>query len=178
LYQDLGVRVAAQKLIEEPLSKDGIDKFEIREAKKPILLVEKQDASFFARPQIPEEILVDEIRRSAYSIISLAFKEDNKWRLNDGSNPISATISDSDFLNKVDNNLISFAKGDILICDVRVTQKQTDQGLKTEYIVIKVVEHRPAARQLALPFLEPETPINPPAASPQAAKPPTPPKGT
>ncbi len=155
LYQDVAVRSAAQKLIQEPLSKEGIDTFEVRENKKAIVSIDKNQSLYFARPQIPDEILIDEIRRSAYSILSLAFKEDNKWRLNDGSNPISATITDEEFLQKVDNNQIAFSKGDILFCDVRVVQKQTDQGLKTEYTVIKVVEHRTAARQLGLPFPTP-----------------------
>jgi hypothetical protein len=152
IYQDVAVRAAAQKLIEEPLSKEGIDIFEIREQKQSVLRVEKKEAQFFARPAIPDETLVDEVRRSAYSIISLAFKEDNKWRLNDGNNAISASISDEEFLQKVDSNQISFSKGDILLCDVKVIQKQTDQGLKTEYTVIRVLEHRPAVRQLPLPF--------------------------
>jgi hypothetical protein len=53
-------------------------------------------------------------------------------------------------LQKVDSNQIAFAKGDILICDVKITQKRTSDGLKTEYVVEKVVEHRPAWRQLPL----------------------------
>ena len=104
----------------------------------------KPEAAFFARPQVPDQTLVDDTRRSAFSIISLAFKEENKWRLNDGTNAISAAIEDADFLGKVDANQISFSKWDILLCDVRVVQKQTDSGLKTEYTVIRVVEHRQA----------------------------------
>lgn len=155
LYQDMAVRVAMQKLIQEPLLKDGIELFEAREKKKGIVSINKSEASNFERPHVPDEMLVDHEITSAYSIISLAFKEENKWRLNDGSNPISATIADEDFLRRVDNNQISFSKGDILICDVRVTQKQTDQGLKTEYFVLKVKDHRTGARQLPLPLPTP-----------------------
>ena len=36
----------------------------------------------------------------------------------------SVSIGDNEFLEKVDNNQIAFAKGDILICDVRVTQNK------------------------------------------------------
>jgi len=157
LYQDMGVRVAAQRLIEQPLQKEGIDTFEVREGSTKILTVNKSEAGSFSRPEIPDEMLVDEVRRSAYSIISLAFKEENKWRLNDGNNPISAAIEDDDFLRRVDDNQIAFAKGDLLICDVRVTQKRTDSGLRTEYTVVKVVEHRPAARQIPFDFKETET---------------------
>ncbi len=152
LYQDVQVRVAAQRLVEAPLQKDGIDSFEVRENRVTVVRIEKAEGVFFAKPNVPDETLVDDVRRSAYSIISLAFKEDNKWRLHDGINVISASIADIEFLEKVDNNQIAFAKGDILVCEARVTQKQTEQGLRTEYTVEKVLEHRSAARQLPLPF--------------------------
>lgn len=174
LYQDLPVRVAAQKLIEDPLKKEGIDTFEVRENKKAFVTVEKTEAAFFAKPEMPEEILLDAVRRSAYSIVSLAFKEDNKWRLNDGSNPISVSMEDIDFLAKVDANQVSFSKGDILICDVRVVQKRTDQGLKTDYTVVKVADHRPGIRQLPLPLEGGAIGsfTNPPVASPPSPTPP------
>lgn len=152
LYQDLSVRTAAQKVVEEPLKTDGITTFEVREGKEINLTVNKSEAVYFAKPTIEDDILVDTVRTTAFSIISLAFKEDNKWRLNDGANSISASIEDEEFLDRVDNSQISFSKGDILICEVRVVQKQTEQGLKTEYTIIRVVEHRPAARQISLPF--------------------------
>ena len=162
LYQDIAVRNAAQRVVEEPLKKDGIETFEARSDRDGTTIIShdtsytiritKEEATYFVKPQIPDFTLVDDIRRSAFSIISLAFKEDNKWRLNDGTNAIGATIEDSAFLARVDANQISFSKGDILICDVRVVQKQTDSGLKTDYTVVQVVEHRPAARQLPLPL--------------------------
>jgi hypothetical protein len=87
----------------------------------------------------------------AFSIVSLAFKEDNKWRLSDGAATISATIADADFLKAVDENLESFSKGDVLMCEVLVRQWQTRGGAKTDFEVVKVLEHRRAARQIALP---------------------------
>jgi hypothetical protein len=117
--------------------------------------VQKSEASFYEKPEIPPEILVETTRRAAFSIISLAFKEDNKWRLYDGNTQISALIVDEVFLSKVNANLVAFAKGDILLCEVKITQTQTTDGLSTEYIVEKVLEHRPALRQLPLPFEPP-----------------------
>ena len=152
LYQDVAVRTAAQRLIEEPLKRPGIDAFEVRKDGVVTERVEKDEAAYFARPTLPDETLFDEVRRSAFSIISLAFKDDNKWRLFDGNTQISAAITDIDFLQRVDANQVSFSKGDILICDVRVMQKRTADGLRTEYTVERVAEHRPAARQLPLPL--------------------------
>ena len=170
LYQDLPSRIAAHRLVEQPLQKEGIEKFEVRDNKVPFLTVEKEEAVYFARPEVPDETLVDDTRRAAYSIVSLAFKEANRWRVNDGNNVISVSIAEHDFLAKVDNNQIAFAKGDILICDVRVTQKQTESGLKTGYTVERVVDPRPAARQLPL-GLESPAPTGLPAASPPTPTP-------
>lgn len=158
LFQDLPVRNALEKLVEEPLKKDGLDTFEVRENSKPQQSVSKSEARYFARPDVPEEILIEDVRRAAFSILSLAFKEENKWRLHDGNAAISALITDEIFLHRVDNNQIAFAKGDILICDVKMTQTRGRDGLKTEYIVERVVEHKPAARQMAM-HLEPQTPV-------------------
>lgn len=162
LYQDIGVRDALQKLVEEPLSKEGIEEFRVTDGRKIITLVSENEAKYFVKPEIQDEIILDDYRRSAFSIISLAFKEDNKWRLFDGNTHISASIADEDFLRKVDLNQIAFAKGDILVCEVRVTQKRTREGLKTEYVVERVLEHQPAARQLPLFIEEAENP-DPPA---------------
>jgi hypothetical protein len=150
LYQDLAVRSALQKLVEEPLKKDGIDTFSVKQDKITVVSIDKSESESFTKPSLPDEILIEQVRRAAFSIISLAFKEDNKWRLYDGNTQISATISDADFLQRVDANQVSFSKGDILMCDVKITQKRTPEGLKTDYIVERVVEHRPAARQLPL----------------------------
>ena len=152
LYQDLAVRTAAQKVVADPLRREGIDTFEVRENRQSVLVVQKTEAVYFEKPELPPETLVETTRRAAFSIISLAFKEDNKWRLYDGNTQISALIEDEAFLARVNANLIAFAKGDILICDVRITQQQTGEGLSTEYVVEKVIEHRPALRQLPLPF--------------------------
>jgi len=88
----------------------------------------------------------------ALSIRSLAFQEGNKWRLFDGQNTITATIDDKDFIHRVDQNLIRFAKGDILVCEVRTIQKQTIDGLKADHIVLRVEEHKQAQAQISLPF--------------------------
>jgi len=152
LYQDLAVRIAAQKVVAEPLKKEGIDTFEARQDRQPLITIQKADIDYFAKPDVPEETLVEETRRAAFSIISLSFKEDNKWRLYDGNTQISARVEDQSFQERVDSNQVAFAKGDILICDVRVTQKRTSEGLSTEYVVEKVVEHKPAMRQLPFQF--------------------------
>lgn len=95
------------------------------------------------------DLILDEVRQYAFSIVSLAFKEDNKWRLTDGQNTFSVSMKDETFQHRVDNNDVAFAKGDVLVCDLRTIQWQVEEGVKSEYEVVRVVAHRPA-RQLYL----------------------------
>ncbi len=114
-------------------------------------LTQADRASFSLAAPAPV-VVTDASSRLALSIRSLAFQEGNKWRLFDGQNTITATIADEDFLNRVDLNLIRFAKDDILLCEVRTVQTQGTEGLKTEHTVLKVHEHKAAPAQIPLPF--------------------------
>ncbi|MQV12174.1 hypothetical protein GHL01_00245 [Sinorhizobium meliloti] len=156
LYQDLAVRKALEGVIYEPLKKEGINEFKVLEAKRVVGVVDKSEAAYFVAPEPDGKVLLDDTRKAAFSIVSLAFKEDNKWRLHDGNSQISAIIEDKDFLYKVDHQQISFTKGDVLVCQVRVTQTQTSGGLKTEYAVIKVEEHVRSPQQMDLLIEEPK----------------------
>ena len=62
------------------------------------------------------------------------------------------TISDYEFIRRVDQNIERFAKGDSLICMVDVRQWQTANGVRTDYDVTEVLEHRQASRQIHLPL--------------------------
>lgn len=149
LYEDLAVRKATEKVL-EPLNKTGIDTIEVREKTKTLIHIQKEDLPYFDAPLIQDSIILQDVREMAFSIISLAFKEENKWRLHDGNNTINAVIKDAVFLRRVEESLVSFSKGDYLICKVKITQKQTEQGLKTDYEIQEVMKHHSAARQLPL----------------------------
>ncbi|PZU78171.1 MAG: hypothetical protein DI546_04210 [Rhizobium sp.] len=159
LYQDLAVRKALEGVIYEPLKKEGINEFKVLEAKRVVEVVDKTEAVYFVAPEPDGKVLLEDVRKAAFSIVSLAFKEDNKWRLHDGNSQISAIIEDKDFLYKVDHQQISFTKGDVLVCQVRVTQTQTSGGLKTEYAVIKVEDHIRSPQQMDLLIEEPKSDI-------------------
>ena len=153
LYGDVNVRDSLERAIKEPLDKDGIDIVEIRQEGVSVESISAKESTYFGKPDIPDELLVQTTSITAYSIVSLAFKQDNKWRLHDGNAVISVLIADGDFLRKVDESLISFAKGDILICKVETIQRRVGTDLKAEYSVLEVIEHKPAARQLDLPIV-------------------------
>lgn len=156
LYQDVAVRKSLEGMVHDPLKKEGIDTFKASDGEaNPPVVIKEGEAESFAAPEIEGSVVIDETRNMALSIVSLAFKEDRKWRFFDGNSQLSATISDEDFLRKVDNNE-PFTKGDVLRCEVRVIQRQTTSGLKSEYTVLKVLEHIPPMRQMPLPFDEPD----------------------
>ena len=112
LYQDISVRRAIADIV-RPVKEIGIDVFQIREKGKLLQSVTKVEINSFDVPE-SEELLVDENSNQIFTIVSLSFKEDNKWRLNDGQTTYSVLMNDSDFQRKVDAQEIVFAKNDIL----------------------------------------------------------------
>ncbi len=147
LYENLEVRDALHRLIADPLEQEGVEKFTVNNESLREQ-VSKEEAPSFRRPSFSEQLLTDETRQIAFSIVSLTFKEENKWRLHDGDASISATITDQEFLDRVAKNDIAFAKDDLLICEVRMKQFRSGNSLKTEHVIQKVLEHKPAARQI------------------------------
>ncbi len=149
-YQDASVRNAVAGIV-RPLGEPGIDLVQIKENDQVIEEVSEEHLSSFDTPPTDEEVILDETRRQAFSIVSLAFKDNNKWRLTDGNNTFSVSMKDDHFRSRVDNNEALFAKSDVLVCELRTIQWMTGKGVKTEYEVVRVVDHR-SARQLN--FLE------------------------
>jgi hypothetical protein len=152
LYRDLKVRQQVEYVL-KPLSVDGISQFIIKDWDKQVIeTVEKSEYKYFHTPDVSDEIIQEKDSTALYSIHSLSFKEDNKWRLSDGSNTFFVTMKDEEFLRKVNENLISFSKGDILELSLKIITWETKDGINTEYEAMKVLDHKMAARQLKLPL--------------------------
>ena len=148
LYKDPKVRRAIQELIVVPLQKSGIDEFQVRNGDEVEASVRKEDAEHF----LYDNELTVHVMDMQFNIVSLAFKERNKWRLTDGHRAFSATIEDKDFLSRIDNYEEAFTKGDTLSCRVRIEQSTVLNKLKTTYTVEKVLEHKAGIRQAKLGF--------------------------
>lgn len=149
LAADIKVRQGAKKFA-DVLKKEGIDTITFRRDGEAEVFLTSRDADAFIVPDAIEEELADAVRRMNVQIVSLSFKDDNKWRVTDGGDPFSVSIEDQDFLKRIANNDIAFSKGDYLICDVRERQVSTANGLKLDRSIVRVVEHRAAPRQLRL----------------------------
>ena len=92
------VREASEKAI-KPLKSEGIDNLSINiNDNTQTLNIQKQDIQYFTVPSnTQDEIVIDEIRKMTLSIISLTFKEENKWRFSNGEATFTAPIEDIDF---------------------------------------------------------------------------------
>jgi hypothetical protein len=148
LAESIAVREQARKVV-ATLASNGIDSLKVRRGGEILTEVGRAEASYFELAD-EEETLADERRTMTLQIISLSFKEDNKWRVTDGGEAFSATISDEAFLTRIANNEVAFAKGDYLICEVREVQYRGPRGLQKERTIERVLDHKPAARQLRL----------------------------
>ncbi len=150
------VRKALERAIVEPLRREGITSFacteELKGNKTEFEVITAAESLYFVAPE-PED---EEINESRYETnlqsVSISFQEDNKWRFSDGTNTFYAVVADADFIEKVQKNEIFFAKDDILRVQLYMRQTLTANGIKSDYIVEKVLDHRSAARQLKLPM--------------------------
>lgn len=142
------------KRVMEPLNSDGIDQIRFTPAIGEPVTVNREQVDAFEIPiGDAEQVLTDETRPAALKIISLAFRESNKWRVSDGEHEFWATVHDLEFLGRVDRDEESFAKSDILRVDLRTVTWETPGGnLRTEHEITRIREHRRGPRQIGLPF--------------------------
>lgn len=144
---DPNVRSGLEKVVAEPLDKDGIDivRFGSGETSEQI---PKSERHSFRSPLMSEGDEFVSRHTKAFSIVTLSFKPGQKWKLHDGHGTArSVTMLDQDFVGRVERSEERFAKGDLLICDVIERSRRTATGFKSEYEVVKVIEHRPAQTQ-------------------------------
>ncbi len=156
VLNDLGVRKALAAVL-SPLKRPGVERFEIRDEKGSVIAATNTDELPAFEPPPPAAVvdpnpLTYNKFQQAFTIVTVTFKDGNKWRLSDGSNILNVTIEDVDFLRRVDQREVAFAKDDIIRCDVLQRQIAANDGLKTDYSILKVIEHTHAPRQVVLPI--------------------------
>ena len=153
LSQDVVIRNHVETIL-KPLQQDGIDGFEIRDKDQPIFHVDKEEEPFFranTSDLIHPPMAVHEFEKY-FTLVTVTFKEGNKWKLHDGTGQISAIILDEDFLRRVEESQIAFAKGDQLRCLVRLKEYRITAGIRNEYEILRVVDHKTALKQPPLPW--------------------------
>lgn len=157
LFKDIPTRKELEKGI-APLRQKGIDTIRIEQPDEQAVAITQDEVEWFQPPELEDVTLDDQTSEKVFSIVSLTFKDDNKWRLSDGDASFWVTISDQAFLDNVNNNVLAFSKGDRLRVKLRTRQKETAAGeLKTEYEALEILEHRTAIRTLPLSLIPPES---------------------
>lgn len=151
LFSNVKIRTSLQKIITEPLSREGVESFSVKKGSQ-VNTVENKEKDYFKLSDIPDESLKDEIREVYLKALSVIFVEGNKWRFSDGTNEFFAIVKDEKFVKNVQENKISFTKDDTFKVKLREKQWITDIGLKTEHEIEEIISHRSVAKQIKLPF--------------------------
>lgn len=153
LYRQFRVRSALEGVL-KPLESEGIDTFAVTDLKqtKRFIEVTKQERGYFKTPEPEAEPLSDDEFDVNLQIVSISFQDGNKWRFSDGASVFYADMLDESFAAQVAASAASFTKGDILKVRLRRIQSLSGEAFKTDYSVLKVLEHRKAAAQLRMNF--------------------------
>lgn len=144
LYSDVKVRRSAYDVV-KPLQHEGIDGLYLGTGQPkhqaPDLFIKKEDVDYFIPPVLGGKEILSIETEIHLSIVSLAFKEDNKWRVTDGNKEFYVRILDDEFTRRVQNGHAAFSINDVLRVRMLTQQWQTESGLKTEYVIVRVLEH-------------------------------------
>lgn len=155
LLMNFNIRRSIEKVV-LPLKKDGINRFYAKDKNKKVFEIEKSDIPYFDAPIPKEEVLEDIEFVANVQLVNVAFQESNKWRFSDGTISFFATVTDNSFIHRVQNDTETFAKNDILKVKLRKLQYESPTGIRTEYFVQEVLEHRRPGLQLKLPIENPK----------------------
>ncbi len=153
LYKNKKLRRSLENVITKPLDRDGIDSFAVTiDNGKTFVEVSKDEAIFFKVDNIEESIISESITEKALQPLDISFREGHKWQFSDGASPFQAEVSDERFLKAIDDQSIAFAKGDLLLVDLKVTQYLAEKGIKTTYEIVNVKKIINPQRQIEFPF--------------------------
>ncbi|MGE4072690.1 MAG: hypothetical protein AB7E72_16095 [Lysobacterales bacterium] len=147
LLKDAATMKALQGVIHDPLQNDGIDSFASGTDDAIECGITKEESAWFAYVERDAEPLNSYERECWLLIESPSFKDGNKWKVSDGSVTFHAAIEDADFLQKIEDGIERFGKGDRLHVVLRVDQSQTPSRLMTEYAITSVMEHKAPFKQ-------------------------------
>lgn len=154
VFRDEKTRKAVAEVL-KPLKREGIDTFQVRGDDQLIQDVAKEEVTFFSPPTIPDQQIVESEEERVVEVVGVFFEEGLKWRLYNGESRFAASMKDPAFAQDLAERRVSFTKGDYLRVRLMTRQWLTDRGLKTEYEVVKVMQHIPGARQMELPIEQP-----------------------
>ncbi|BCQ40882.1 hypothetical protein ERHA54_34850 [Erwinia rhapontici] len=153
LYKNKKLRKSLENVITKPLGREGIDSFAVTiDNGKTFVEVSKEEAVFFKVDSIAESIISESITEKALQPLDISFREGRKWQFSDGGSTFEADVSDERFLKAIDEQSVTFAKGDFLLVDLKAIQYLAEKGIKTSYEIVNVKKIINPQRQIDLPF--------------------------
>lgn len=136
-----------------PLTEDGVDCVRFRSKDSEDFVIKKGELKDFVASSNTESLSENILPKVGLQITSLNFNEGTKWRVTLGEKtPIYASISDQNFLTRIDLGQEAFAKGDILVADLKMMQTIQNGKISLAYDIVKVWEHRHAFQQVEMDF--------------------------
>lgn len=142
LLRSRRVRLELKNVL-RPLESSGIDSFATMVSSTSGAIITCDEVGYYNPPADGDIPLSDAMTAGVVlKIESAVFKDGNKWRFTDGSRSFFASIEDAGFLARIDSGEERFGKADMLVVDLRQLQFAVDGELKSEYRIIRVIEHR------------------------------------
>ncbi|QEL55479.1 hypothetical protein [Chromobacterium paludis] len=154
LIRDYELRRALEAML-EPLEREGIDTFAVGTDKEVYEVIKKDQVAWFKSPPPASISLDSNTYLKSVQIERIEFSEANKWRFFDGSSSFYATIADLEFINRIALNEATFSRGDTLRVEIEEKQRLDGDKLKSEYTILKVLDHRRGMKQISLPLSQP-----------------------
>lgn len=150
LYENPKVRKSVRPVV-KPLEASGIDEMKAVQDDNVLTEVTKGDLIGLTKIEMDERILEENESVRFLRVVTLSFKEDNKWRLAEGDSEAFYSVEDAEFRRKIEQYSEKFGKDDMLKCRVRTIIRATEDGsLKTEHSILKVLDHTSSAKQVRL----------------------------
>lgn len=152
LLTDIETRKALEAVVREPLEREGMETFAAGTDEAIAVTVSRSESAWFITPEAEEQTLTEAETVESLQLVAVVFKDDNKWRFSDGASTFYATLTDENFLRRVNLDEERFGKNDLF--KVRLTRRQyldTAGIIRQEVVILEVIEHTPAMRQLRLP---------------------------
>jgi len=148
VMSDKGARAVA-RFVRDAIGHEGVDALEVNADCAPLFSVSRDEAPHFVAvaqkvPVSNNTVTMDLV------LVAPVFQAGNKWRFHDGASAFSAAIEDEAFIARV-NNGERFGKGDVLTVEMRITQTRAGGRIEAQGVVQRVIEHREAPCEAALP---------------------------
>lgn len=160
LYQDSRVR-AAQRRTLAPLANSGVDEFQVRHGRTPVVSIGKDELFDGHYDLVPDEIGAEQTIgdpqtfEAVLLLRSAVFVMGKKWQFFHGDQRISVTLGDPNFVRRVFVTGERFGVGDYFRVRLCLSQVLLANGkIRNDYEIVQVIETTRGPKQPDLDGLE------------------------